>query len=260
MSSPASYRENPAEESTPLLDSDLIGERPHWPRNRELGWLMPYGLKYPPPVLPRSLRGLQADLDSAWMELERQQVIANRVNLLTSTLALLITSSGGITTAMAHNKNVALWTTVTGVMTTIAGTVMGGIRAMGQPRRAEDRVRRLERIVEHIGRLYYSVGSSDLQPDTQETIKQTWKMIDEEEDRSELEERKAGSFGYRLQSPPSLDPPQQQPPLLPQSTPEQDDADPSKHLVRPRLKMRRASTLLGKHFSSYDSDLRPNRV
>lgn len=222
MSSPASYRENPAEESTPLLDSDLIGERPHWPRNRELGWLMPYGLKYPPPVLPRSLRGLQADLDSAWMELERQQVIANRVNLLTSTLALLIT--------------------------------------MGQPRRAEDRVRRLERIVEHIGRLYYSVGSSDLQPDTQETIKQTWKMIDEEEDRSELEERKAGSFGYRLQSPPSLDPPQQQPPLLPQSTPEQDDADPSKHLVRPRLKMRRASTLLGKHFSSYDSDLRPNRV
>ncbi|KNZ50076.1 hypothetical protein VP01_460g1 [Puccinia sorghi] len=223
--------------------------------NREFGWLMPYGLKYPPPVLPRSLRGLQADLDSAWMELERQHVIANRVNLLTSTLALLITSSGGITTAMAHNKNVALWTTVTGVMTTIAGTVMGGIRAMGQPRRAEDRVRRLERIVEHIGRLYYSVGSSALQPDIQETIKQTWKMIDEEEDRSELEERKAGSFGYRIQSPP-----QQQPPPLLESTPEQDDADPSKHPIRPRLKMRRASTLLGKHFHSYDSDLRPNRV
>lgn len=179
---------------------------------------------------------------------------------MTSTLALLITSSGGITTAMAHNKNVALWTTVTGVMTTIAGTVMGGIRAMGQPRRAEDRVRRLERIVEHIGRLYYSVGSSDLQSDTQETIKQTWKMIDEEEDRSELEERKAGSFGYRIQSPPPLAPPQQTPPPLPESTAEQDDADPSKHFIRPRLKMRRASTLLGKHFPSYDSDLRSNRV
>ncbi|KAA1078459.1 hypothetical protein PGT21_035311 [Puccinia graminis f. sp. tritici] len=258
MSSSIPYSDNPTDESTPLLTSDVAVQRPHWPRNRELGWLMPYGLKYPPPVLPRPLRGLQADLDSAWMELERQQVIANRVNLLTSTMALLITSSGGITTAMANNKNVRIWTTVTGMLTTIAGTVMGGIRAMGQPRRAEDRVRRLERIIEHIGRLYYSVGPDDSSSHEQ-AIEQTWKMIDEEEDRTELEERKAGSFGYRIHSPPPSPSsiPQSTAQSLPQGSPQDDSAGSKQEIMRPRLKMRRASTLLGNHFSSSD---RPTRV
>ncbi|OAV91829.1 hypothetical protein PTTG_27862 [Puccinia triticina 1-1 BBBD Race 1] len=251
MSSSIPYSDNPGDESTPLLNSDVAAQRPHWPRNRELGWLMPYGLKYPPPVLPRPLRGLQADLDSAWMELERQQVIANRVNLLTSTMALLITSSGGITTAMASNKNVRVWTTVMGMLTTIAGTVMGGIRAMGQPRRAEDRVRRLERIIDHIGRMYYTVGPDD-NSSHEQAIEQTWKMIDEEEDRTELEERKAGSFGYRIQAPPlsSSSVPQTTSQPLPESGPLNDMSGSKQEFIRPRLKARRASTLLGKHFSS----------
>ncbi|MBW0475957.1 hypothetical protein O181_015672 [Austropuccinia psidii MF-1] len=181
-------------EDSNLLNHDVASERPHWPRNRELGWLMPYGLKYPPPVLPKSLRGLQADLDSAWMELERQHVRANRINLLTSILALIITSSGGVTAAMANSTRGRLWATTLGTLTTVAGTVMGGIRAMGQPRRAEDRVRRLERIVDHIGRLYYSADENER---NDHTIEETWKMIDDEETQTEREERRAGHFAYR---------------------------------------------------------------
>ncbi|CAH7686416.1 hypothetical protein PPACK8108_LOCUS21061 [Phakopsora pachyrhizi] len=186
------------EESAPLLsnlqDNSLIqNPTPYWPRNREMGWLIPYGLKYPPPTLPPSLRGLQADL--AWMEVERQHVIVNRVNLLSSSLAILITSSGGITAAMANSKSGRIWSTVMGTLTTFAGTVLGGIRASGQPRRAEDRVRRLERIIDHIGRLFYS-DDKDGQPPGK-AVEETWKMIDEEEAQTEREERNSKStFDY----------------------------------------------------------------
>lgn len=248
------YSEQPVDDSTPLLEPEAAGERAHWPRNRELGWLIPYGLKYPPPVLPPSLRGLQADLDSAWMELERQHVVANRFNLLTSSMALLITSSGGLTTALANSKNGRIWTSVTGILTTLAGTVMGGIRAMGQPRRAEDRVRRLERIIEHIGRLYYTIGPSEERSIHERAIEETWKMIDDEEDRTELEERKAVHFGSEVQPPgtvptSSVVPIHQHPKSAPSSANPEASIDSSQQ-VRPRLKMRRESTLLGSHYSS----------
>jgi hypothetical protein len=161
---------------------------------------------------------------------------------------------------MASNKNVRVWTTVTGLLTTLSGTVMGGIRAMGQPRRAEDRVRRLERIVEHIGRLYYSVGSADDQQQHvshQQTIEQTWKMIDEEEDRTELEERKAGSFAFQIPAPQSVSsPPASQSPQPELMHKDGDSDEAAQQLVRPRLKMRRASTLLGKHYPSSDHPAR----
>lgn len=201
-------------ESTALINHEEQprynhAEPPIWPRARELGWLFSNGTRYPPPTLPPKLRGLQGDLDSAWTELEHQHITANRYNLISTCLALLITTSGAITTAMAHSVHSASASLVLGTTTTIAGTIITGLRATGQPKRAHDRCKRLDKIIDHITRLYYEFGQTgpthpglngsgavDENGVIERAIEATWKMIDDEEAQAELEERKFVPFGY----------------------------------------------------------------
>ncbi|KAH9813054.1 hypothetical protein DFH28DRAFT_976178 [Melampsora americana] len=110
---------------------------------------------------------------------------------------------------MAHSVHSASASLVLGTTTTIAGTIITGLRATGQPKRAYDHCKRLDKIVDHITRLYYEFGQTgpthpglntsggaDENGVIERAIEATWKMIDEEEARAELEERKFVPFGY----------------------------------------------------------------
>lgn len=131
---------------------------------------------------------------------------------------------------------------------------------MGQPRRAEDRVRRLERIIDHIGRLYYTVGAQDGATDHEREVEETWKMIDREEDQTELEDRRAGSFGYRAQPPVPVSTPVgssdltrnivERGPIKSLSVDPPASESSKQQPTRPRLKMRRTSSLLGNPYPS----------
>ncbi|EGG12764.1 uncharacterized protein MELLADRAFT_87023 [Melampsora larici-populina 98AG31] len=110
---------------------------------------------------------------------------------------------------MAHSVHSASASLVLGTTTTIAGTIITGLRATGQPKRAHDRCKRLDKIIDHITRLYYEFGQNgpthpglngsgavDENGVIERAIEATWKMIDDEEAQAELEERKFVPFGY----------------------------------------------------------------
>lgn len=121
---------------------------------------------------------------------------------------------------MANSVYSASASLILGTFTTISGTIITGLRATGQPKRAHDRVKRLDKIIDHITRLYYEFGQigpthpgltathvEDENGVIERAIEETWKMIDDEEVQAELEERRFVPFGYSAGAviPPSLD-------------------------------------------------------
>ncbi|KAG0151419.1 hypothetical protein CROQUDRAFT_651259 [Cronartium quercuum f. sp. fusiforme G11] len=124
---------------------------------------------------------------------------------------------------MANSTYSQTVTMFLGTVTTIAGTIVTGLRTTGQPKRAQDRFKRLDKIIDHITRLYYEFGkmgpthpgiNNSLGQDEngviERAIEETWKMIDDEDIQTELDERRFIPFGYStglaIQPDPELEP------------------------------------------------------